>query len=347
MAGQTASPCSQRAFVPDRGPPLILSVIVPVHNGGHELSVCLTALRASTRPPDELLVVDDACTDGSAEAAAALGATVLRSAGRPTGPAAARNRAALTARGDVLVFVDADVALHSDALAQFEARLTQNPDVDAVFGSYDDTPAAPGMVSRYKNLLHHYVHQHGGREASTFWSGCGAIRRIAFLRMGGFSEAFQHPSVEDIELGMRLRAAGRRVWLCPEVQGTHLKRWTLRGLLYTDVFRRAVPWARLIVKRRQLPASLNLDWRSRLSALAAWFLVASLVGSLFQTAWLGLAALALAGLVAANWSLYVFFWRHGGVAFAAISGLLHLLYLLYSSATLAACIVADVLVPRG
>jgi glycosyltransferase involved in cell wall biosynthesis len=318
-----------------------------VHNGGRELAVCLTALGASTRPPYEVIVVDDASTDGSAEDARAHGATVLGSTGRPSGPAVARNRAALAARGDVLVFVDADVAVHPDALALIEARLAQNAEVDAVFGSYDDTPTAPGLVSRYKNLLHHYVHQHGQREASTFWSGCGAIRRIVFLRMGGFSEAFDRPSVEDIELGMRLRAAGRRIWLCPEVMGTHLKRWTLRSLLYTDVFCRAVPWARLIVGRRQLPASLNLDWRSRLSALAAWVFAASLLGSALRTAWLGIAGLALAGLLTANWSLYVFFWRHGGIAFAAGSGLLHLLYLLYSSATLAACIVADALVPRG
>ena len=44
------------------------------------------------------------------------------------------------------------------------------------FGSYDDTPTDRGFVSRYKNLLHHYVHQTARREASTFWTGLGAVR---------------------------------------------------------------------------------------------------------------------------------------------------------------------------
>ena len=59
------------------------------------------------------------------------------------------------------------------------------------------------MVSQYRNLLHHFVHQHGHAEASTFWAGCGAIRRAAFDAVGGFDAArFPRPSIEDIELGL-------------------------------------------------------------------------------------------------------------------------------------------------
>ena len=57
-------------------------------------------------------------------------------------------------------------------------RITVPEDgVETLFGSYDDDPPAPGLVSRYKNLLHHHVHQNGRPDASTFWAGCGAIRR--------------------------------------------------------------------------------------------------------------------------------------------------------------------------
>ena len=149
-----------------------------------------------------------------------------------------------------------------------------------MFGSYDADPPAQGLVSRYKNLLHHYVRQYGGREASTFWAGCGAIRREVFSSLGGFNESYTRPSVEDIELGARLRSAGYPVCLCPDVQVKHLKRWTLTSLLESDIFDRAIPWSRLILRDRHLPAELSLDVGSRLSAIAVWAAFVSLLAGL-------------------------------------------------------------------
>src|SRR3989442_4923268 len=115
------------------------------------------------------------------------------------------------------------------------------------------------MVSRYRNLLHHFVHQRGKPDASTFWAGCGAIRRHTFEEVRGFDAArFPRPSIEDIELGYRLRAAGHRIRLDPRLQGTHLKRWTLGSILRTDIAQRALPWSRLILKSGQAPPALNL-----------------------------------------------------------------------------------------
>jgi len=74
------------------------------------------------------------------------------------GPAEARNAGARVASGDVLVFLDADVAVHADTLEKIALRLGERPHLDAIFGAYDDRPAAPGTVSRFRNLLHHYFH---------------------------------------------------------------------------------------------------------------------------------------------------------------------------------------------
>ena len=249
---------------------MTLSVIIPVHNGGDEFGLCLEALRASSRCPEEIVVADDASTDGSAVLALRYGAQVVCLEGPPHGPAFARNRGAEKARGEILVFLDADVAIHSDALALMESYLNHHPEIAAVFGSYDVNPRAGSLVSRYKNLLHHYVHQHSQREASTFWGACGAIRREIFAALGGFDESYARPKIEDIEFGVRLRRAGQRVWLCPDVQVTHLKRWTFSTLLQADIFDRAIPWTRLILRETQLPSELNLNVRSRLSAVAAW-----------------------------------------------------------------------------
>ena len=167
-------------------------------------------------------------------------------------------------------------------------------------------------MSRYKNLLHHYIHQHGRAEASTFWAGCGAIRRDVFSAVGGFDESYLSAAVEDIEFGTRLRRGGYHIRLCPDIQVTHLKRWTFVSLLPADIFRRAVPWSRLILRQGHWPRDLNVDNKSRLSALSAWAALFFLgLGFASPSAWWGLLP-ALTALGVLNAGLYRFFWRQGG-----------------------------------
>jgi GT2 family glycosyltransferase len=328
-----------RVLSPSRQHPnnVKLSVIVPVHNNGKDLLACLEALATSTRVPDELIVVDDASTDHSKQIAEELGARVIALNGRARGPAFARNRGVEAAHGNVIIFIDADVAAHPDTLAKMEQYLVDQPQVAALFGSYDDAPIERGLVSLFKNLLHHYVHQHSKRQASTFWAGAGAIRREVFDRLGGFDEAFTAPSIEDIELGLRLRGSGYVVWLCPDVQVTHLKKWSIRSLLGADIFARAVPWTRLILGNAgrngpwRLPSDLNLDTKSRLSALVAWVSVASIALGFVSPLGFVIALLGVAVIASLNFDLYRLFARRGGFRFAVAAFGLHLLYLLYSS----------------
>ena len=309
-----------------------LSVIVPAHDGGDHLCSCLQGLRESSRAPDQLVVVDDASTDGSGALAEELGAQVVYLGGRPRGPAAARNRGTEVADGDVLVFIDADVVVHTDTLGGIERCLADHPDVAALFGSYDDDPPGRSPVSRYKNLLHHYVHQHGNREASTFWAGCGAIRRKVFTELGGFDERYSRPCIEDIELGARLRRSGYTVWLCPDIQVTHLKHWTLTSLLRADILNRAIPWTQLMMRERHVPADLNLGLGSRLSAVLAWGVVVSVATGFWDARLWLVGTLLLLGVAILNRRLYSFFAVRGGRLFAVGAAGFHLLYLLYSSA---------------
>jgi glycosyltransferase involved in cell wall biosynthesis len=310
--------------------PMKLSVIIPVRDGGDVLRRCLGALATSTRRPDEIIVVDDASTDATAQLASGFGALV-QSQAEPIGPAKARNRGAEIAHGDILVFIDADVVVHLDALAVIESHFALHPEIAALFGSYDDDPPYPGLVSRYKNLQHHFVHQHSQGEASTFWTGLGAIRRDVFLQVGSFNESYRRPSIEDIELGVRLDQSGYRIWLCPDVLATHLKEWNLVSLLRTDIFDRAIPWTRLIHSSSQLPSNLNLDTTSRLSVLCLWiFILHLMAGFWLHLAW-GAAPVWLALLIAANFSLYLLFYRKGGLWFALGAFGLHMFYFFYSS----------------
>lgn len=305
---------------------------MPVYNGAEFVDKSIPPLLAMQRGGEvrEVIVVDDGSSDISASIAAELGAHVIRT-GAQLGPAAARNRAAQDAKGEILWFVDADVVVHDDAARQLRFAFTE-PGVVAVFGAYDDCPAASNFLSQYKNLVHHFHHQRGRREASTFWSGCGAVRKEAFWKVGGFDPAWR--CVEDIELGYRLRAAGGGIALCPGLQGTHLKEWRLINLLRTEILCRALPWSRLLLIRGFVD-DLNVGRAERLRAgLALAFLVSVVVG-IAMPPLIAVPCVLFAAAIIANADLYRLFHRRKGVLFALAATAFHQIYYAYSSAAFA------------
>jgi GT2 family glycosyltransferase len=274
---------------------LRLTAIVPASDAPPTLEACLKAIREAAEPPEEVIVAREG-----------------------VGPAAARNAGASKTSGDVLVFVDADVLPHSDAFSRIRRTFETNPELVAVFGSYDDMPPAPGVVSGFRNLLHHHVHQNGAGAAETFWAGLGAVRREAFADVGGFdAERYRMPSIEDVELGARLRASGARIVLDPDVLGTHLKGWTLESMVWTDFWARGVPWVELLL-REGSSSALNLGWRHRASAavsvLAALFLLRGKPR---------VAAGSLLALVALNQRFYALLVRRRGTFEAGLGVGLH------------------------
>jgi glycosyltransferase involved in cell wall biosynthesis len=315
-----------------------ISVIVPVYNGEKFLHQCLGAIFASSYSNHEVIVVDDGSTDRSAEISREKGAIVLPSARRQSGPAAARNLAAQTARGEILLFVDADVVVKRDTLTKVARAFEQNPDIAALFGSYDDEPAEKNFLSQYKNLQHHFVHQTSNPEASTFWAGLGAVCREAFISIGGFDcEKFLIPSIEDIDLGVRLRSAGHRILLDRDIQAKHLKRWEVVSLVRTDIFCRALPWSKLLLTSRGMINDMNLKTADRLSsALVALFLiVAPLV--LWNYLFALLLFAFLFGIFVLNRQILHFFAEKKGILFAAFAFPWLFLYFLYSGMTFVFC----------
>ncbi len=254
----------------------LISVIIPVRNSPEQVKACLTSLRKTTYSNFEVIVVDDASTDVTPEVLIALGARSLRME-RNVGPAAARNRGAEVARGEYLLFIDADVCVQPGTVAEFVATFERDPELSAVFGSYDLQPAAQNLLSQYRNLFHHFVHQDGHTESTTFWAGCGAVRRSAFQGVGGFDANITRPCIEDIELGVRLRKAGCRIKLNKRIQVKHLKKWTLWTMLRADIRDRALPWTELILQQHHMPDDLNLKMSQRVCTILSFGLLGMLV----------------------------------------------------------------------
>jgi GT2 family glycosyltransferase len=278
----------------------VLTVVIPATDAPPTLPRCLAALARSSEPHVVEVV-----------------------AGPPgAGPAAARNAGVARTAGEIVVFVDADVEVHPDALRRLRERFDAEPGLDAVFGAYDERPAARGLVSRFRNLLHHHVHVSSAGSATTFWAGLGAVRRTPFEASGGFdADRFPRPSIEDVELGLRLHARGCGIALDPDVRGTHLKRWTLRSMVRTDFAARGVPWVALALERRGAGTALNLGWRQRAAAVSALAAAAALALRRPRIAAAGLGAMILP-----NMSFYVLLGRRGGMRLALAGVPLHLVH---------------------
>jgi GT2 family glycosyltransferase len=250
-----------------------ISVIVPAFDAEHHLTQSLQALRLSTRLPFETIVVDDGSKDRTPQVAELYGARLLSTDGR-MGPAYARNLGAKTATGNVILFLDADVCVHPDTLSRIARSFESDDHLDALIGCYDTEPSSPDFVSQYRNLMHSFVHLTGSERASTFWSGCGAIRRDVFLEHSGFSEAYERPAIEDIELGYRLIRSHCKIMLDHDLLVKHLKHWTFWTLLKTDILDRGIPWTELILRDRSMPNDLNLQLSQRVSVALVFVLIA-------------------------------------------------------------------------
>jgi GT2 family glycosyltransferase len=299
---------------------LTVTFAVPAHNAASTLPLTIASLRRAQPPGSEIVVVDDGSLDDTQQVAESLvGAQhVVR---RPCqgGAARARNDAARIATNDVLFFVDADVTVTPEAVAGALRHLDEG--ADAVFGAYTALPPEGyrNAATTFKNLIHHFTHHESATDdARTFWSGFGAVRRDAFERVHGFDPAVTRSAdVEDIHLGYRLHNAGYRIVLDPALEVSHHKGYGTKTLILSDVFHRAIPWARAMVQLRRFDRDLNLKGLSIASCVFVWAFVAALLAVPFVP--LAAATVAFAALVAwlfANARFITYSKRVAGVATA-------------------------------
>lgn len=325
-------------------------MVVSVRNSSSTLREALAAIRASelSRGSYELIVVDDASTDGSVTIAARYADTVVKLSGRPSGPAYARNRGVELARGEIVAFVDADVVVRPDTLPRMLATLSEHDDVDAVSASHDENAGAPNFVSQYWNLLLRFGEQRHSGRCAQFAPGCGAVRRKAFLSAGMYDEwRFATACLESVELGERLLGTGHNLLLSPELNVIHLRRWHL-GSVCREVWSRSRLLARSLGYVRMsaaAPSEVVFTLSRRLTPAVALIgtllLAAAFVPSPKAGAKGGLALLAL---VLTNLPVYRYYARARGFAFAIVSAPMHILVqIIAASALCIGWILRDVL----
>jgi len=321
----------------------LVSIIIPVYNNKELLNKCIESLKNSDYQKKEIIVVDDA-SDTDLKSILENNIKYYRLESQ-SGPAAARNLGASRAKGDILLFLDSDIVIRPDTISKIASIFSKDTDLSAVFGSYDDDPYEKDFLSQYKNLVHHFVHQNGKNDASTFWAGCGAIKNEVFSEIGGFDqEKFKTSSIEDIELGYRLKSNGYKILLDKTLQVKHLKKWSIKNYLSAEIFRRAIPWSRLILETGNFHSDLNLKISDRISAFLAWiisfvtgFLIVGLFINGIKLIFIELSILLFLSILflVLNYKFYKFLLVNRGFLFLIESIPIHFLYFIYSSSIFA------------
>lgn len=198
-----------------------ISVVVPAHNAAKTLGACLAGLERQTVPRHEyeLIVVDDGSTDATREVAGQFAVRLVCQPKR--GPAAARNLGARGARGDLLLFTDADCVPAPDWIAKMQSPFA-DPAVAGAKGVYRSRQGS--LVARFVQLEYEdkYDRMRGENYIDFVDSYSAAYRRSIFLENGGFDTTFPSASVEDQEFSFRLARRGYKMVLVPDAAVEHL-----------------------------------------------------------------------------------------------------------------------------
>jgi glycosyltransferase involved in cell wall biosynthesis len=224
-----------------------LSVIVPAYNAADTIRECLRALHASTLKPLEIIVVDDASEDATSVIAGKHQVRLLRLENN-RGAGAARNVAQRLARGELLLFVDADICVSCGSTRLVADYLSSHPEVAAVTGLLSRRHPHRNFFSLYKNLYMNAIFSRPEVEVDFLYGGIFAVKRGKYLQM-----TEERVLGEDIELGRRMRRKGLTIHLLKELEVVHRKKYTFRSLIRND-FRVPFFLARMFWSQRAYPS---------------------------------------------------------------------------------------------
>ena len=306
-----------------------VSVVVPAYNAAETLPACLAALAAQDAASDsyEVILVDDGSTDNTAAIAKAAGVRVIRQPN--AGPAAARNRGADAACGQLLFFTDADCAPTPGWITALSAPFA-DPRVAGAKGAYLTRQTA--VVPRFTQLEYQdrYDRMAQAETIDFVDTYSAAYRRDVFAASGGFDPTFPTASVEDQELSFRLAALGHRMVFVGAAQVYHRHNPTLRAYLRRKFL--IAYWKARLARRHpdrmihdsHTPGVLKLQMLlAPLAAVGAGFgLLALILGWRGAQGLLSAAVLVAAAFVLSSAPFLAKVWRRDRAVLPAAVGLL-------------------------
>lgn len=252
------------------------SVVIPTYNRHATLRQCLNALLAQSHPAQEIIVVDDGSTDGTAEMMTSDFPTIRYFRQHNAGPASARNRGIREATGDFIAFTDDDCLPPADWLERLADGYRRHPEVAGV-GGYLDAPdevLEHNALAQYDYFVSHTLYKAGDEEyVGGFECPAGGTNSMSYAKrwldsVGGFDETFPYAAGEDADLKWRICQRGARLLYVP-VRVLHLHRYEWESFRAQQIRRGrgAVHFER---KHSHLPSPLRVALRAVKRGLYFW-----------------------------------------------------------------------------
>jgi GT2 family glycosyltransferase len=303
-----------------------ISVIIPVHNAGTTIEKCLAAALSSRYNNFEVIVVDDHSTDNSVEIIKQFPCRLIK-LNKHSGASKARNTGAQYSKGEILFFVDADCILQENTLAHVNNAFEKyNNNSVIIGGTYTPLSYDNNFFSDFQSVFINYSETKRQDDPDYVAAHAMAISAETFRESGGFSEDFL-PIIEDVEFSHRLRRAGYKLIVSPDILVKHIFNYTLKRSLI-NAFRKSMFWTIYSLKNRDLfvdsgTASIGLKVNVA-SFFISIFLI--LLFSIFKkVVFLSILPLILIANLAVNKSLFTAFYRAKGIFFAIASVLYYIL----------------------
>ena len=304
-----------------------VSIVVPNYNYASALAHCLRAATAQSYQPTEVIVVDDNSTDDSVAVAHSFGVRVLHTP-RNSGVSTARNIGAREAIGDILFFVDSDVALAPDAVANAVAALSANPQAGAVCGVYEPTPMVPSTrIKEYRTLHHSFWMTASAGPIETLHTAMCAMPAAVFAEIGPFNERLRHS--EDGEYGSRI-CAQYQVLSCPDVHGRHDHDATI-GIVLSKVFHRTRLHIPLFVGQRGLRGEYATGSRAA-GSMATVLALLTVALTALSPLWAAVPVVLIGLAIASDLDIYRYVLRIKGMRFLGYFALVQLAVNLFIAA---------------
>jgi glycosyltransferase involved in cell wall biosynthesis len=228
-----------------------ISLVIPNYNNARAIGKCLKAVFASRYKNFEVIVIDDCSDDGSLAETKKFPCKII-ALEKHAGAARARNNGALHCNGEILFFTDSDCLLKEDTLSIINSLYADKGPETILGGTYTKIPFDKDFFSTFQSLYIHYSETKNIENPDYIASHAMVIHTKTFRETNGFPEEFM-PILEDVEFSHRLRRAGCRLLMVPDIQVRHIFGFTLSKSL-KNAFRKTKYWIMYSLCNRDLSA---------------------------------------------------------------------------------------------
>jgi glycosyltransferase involved in cell wall biosynthesis len=319
-----------------------LSVIIPNYNHEPALELCISSVQNQAYPGSEIIFVDDCSTDNSLARARATGVKVLTTP-RNSGVATARNLGAAAATGEILLFLDSDVALMPGALHRAVQLVLDHPGIGAVCGILEAEPLIRDSLLEECRCLQAYYWRLSSQGAVSFlFTAICAMRAEVFHEVGPFNERLRH--TEEVDYGQRM-SQRYDIMLTPQVRGRHDDDDRI-GPMLRKVFSRGRSRIPLYARRRKFAKGFETASRAWASVLSLLTVVSFGLPVLFGPVWLAASAVLLGASFLCDVGMYRFVAGARGIAFLPAFAAVQFLFNLTVGASIAVGCAQWLLSPR-